>query len=62
MPLFADHQNEKLKGIMCTHIDDFLFGGAKRFIELVAWRIRTTFIAGTKKDAKFTYLGLNTWQ
>lgn len=50
MPLFADHQNEKLEG-----------GGAKRFIELVAWRIRTTFIAGTK-DAKFTYLGLNTQQ
>ena len=61
--LFVYHENSKLQGIICTHINDFIYGGNKLFNEPIIRRnIKKKFTIGTENEIKFVYLGLNIQQ
>ena len=54
--VFIWHNQSKVNGLLCTHVDDFLFGGIKIFINL----IKRVFTIGSEQHcAAFKYLGLN---
>ena len=39
--LFVYHKNNKLRGIICKHVDDFIYGGNKLFNEQIMRNIHT---------------------
>lgn len=57
--VFSWHFNAKLSGILCTHVDDFLFGGNEHFINNVIKPLKSTFTIGSEFCTAFKYLGLN---
>ena len=58
--LFVYHENNKLQGIICAHVDDFIYGGNKLFNEQIRNIKKITI--GTENEIKFAYLGLNIQQ
>ena len=52
-----DFEN-KLQGIIATHVDDFCFVRSETFENKVINRIHTLFRVKTEEDAKFQYIGL----
>ena len=57
--VFSWHFNAKLSGILCTHGDDFSFGGNEHFINNVIKPLKSTFTIGSEFCTAFIYLGLN---
>ena len=60
--VFIWHQNGALKGILCAHVDDFLFGGTQEFLDSVINPVREKFLVGSEYITAFRYLGLNIQQ
>ena len=60
--VFIWHQNGALKGILCAHVDDFLFGGTQEFLDSVINPVREKFLVGSDYITAFRYLGLNIQQ
>ena len=60
LALFVYHENNKLQGIICAHVDDFIYGGSKLFNEQIRNIKKITI--GTENEIKFVYLGLNIQQ
>ena len=58
--LFVSHENNKLQGIICTHVDDFIFGRDKLFNEQIRNIKKITI--GIESEITFVYLGLNIQQ
>lgn len=48
----------ELKGILCSHVDDFLYSGDERFKDTVR-RIKSKFEISNEDHHAFSYLGLN---
>ena len=57
--VFYWHHNRELHGIICTHVDDFLFGGTNEFILNVMNPIKKKFVKGSECHTVFKYIGLN---
>ena len=57
--MFYWYQNDKLAGMFLDHIDDFIWGGTKRFEETVINQIRGKFEVGKQSDRAFKYLGVD---
>ena len=58
--VFIWHNQSKVNGLLCAHIDDFLFGGTKIFLSKVINLIKRVFTIGSEQHwAAFKYLGLN---
>ena len=57
--VFYWHHNGELHGIICTHVDDFLFGGTNEFILNVMNPIKQKFVIGSECHTVFKYIGLN---
>ena len=57
--LFMCFRNNKLEGILCAHVDDFLYGGSHEFYKTVIDPLRKTFTIGSEFNDSFKYLGLN---
>ena len=61
--LFVYHKNNKLRGIICKNVDDFIYGGNKLFGEQIIRNIKKEKVTiGTENEMKFVYLGLNIQQ
>ena len=60
--VFTWHFNGKFSGILCTHVDDFLFGGNEHFINKVINPLKSIFTIGSEFCTAFKYLGLNITQ
>ena len=60
--VFVWHSDSELIGILCTHVDDFLFVGTQFFIENIIAPLKQTFTIGTECCTAFKYLGLNITQ
>ena len=60
--LFVCHENNKLQSIICTHVDNVIYGGNKIFKEQIIRNIKKKFTIGTENEIKFVYLGLNIQQ
>ena len=57
---FSEADGEKsLKGLACTHVDDFLHGGEEIFEENVMTNIKTAFEFGLEQSRRFRYVGMN---
>ena len=44
--LFYDEVENQLQGVLCSHVDDFLWGGSERFEHNVSSHLRTKFLIG----------------
>ena len=51
-----------LKGILCTHVDDFCFGGEKSFMEKMMVNLRNKLKIGEEGEKQFKYIGVNVRQ
>src|SRR5215469_1946752 len=49
----------KLIGIMCTHVDDFCFGGTEKFLKEVIGGLKEKLRIGEEELSKFRYIGVN---
>ena len=56
--IFFWRQNGVLSGILCSHFDDFFYGGTEAFKSAVIDKIKETFIITQENIDTFVYLGL----
>ena len=56
--VFIWHNQSKVNRLLCTHIDDFLFGGTKLFLNKVINPIKRVLTIGSEHCAALKYLGL----
>lgn len=59
--VFYIHQNKKLIGMICCHVDDFLHAGDQRFEKLID-KLRERFSAGKMEEKTFKYIGFQIQQ
>ena len=57
--VFIWHNQSKVNRFLCTHVDDFLSGGAELFLNKVINPIKHIFTIGSEHCAAFKYLHLN---
>ena len=52
----------KLEGIVCCHVDDFLFSGSQLFHDKVICHLRNQFSLGNERDSSMIYTGIEMLQ
>src|SRR5215469_13319913 len=57
--MFYWSEKGKLIGIMCTHVDDFCFGGTEKFLKEVIGGLKMKLRIGEEELSKFRYIGVN---
>ena len=57
--LFAWHEGDVLKGIICLYVDDFLWAGTESFQEKVINQLTNMFMMGSIASKSFKYVGLD---
>ena len=57
--LFFWHKNGILSGLICIHVDDFIWAGTKEFKESIMKNLETHFKVGSMACGKFHYLGVS---
>ena len=60
--LFFWHFNNRLEGLLISHVDDFCWGRTDNFKNKVIDPLKTVFAIGTEFEKTFKYLGLNITQ
>ena len=53
------YNNNKLKGLICCHVDDFFWGGTKHFAESAINRLKEKILTCSEEIENFKYIGLN---
>ena len=56
--LFTWKGPEGFIGLVCVHVDDFLWAGNSEFLKVISM-IRSTFRIGSSEQNTFKYIGLN---
>ena len=56
--IFFWKQGCKVKGILCTHVDDFCYGGTKTFMEETIGKLKEKLEVGEQESKKFKYIGV----
>ena len=59
--LFYVHKDNRLRGIICCHVDDFLHAGDELF-EALMEKLRGRFSAGKVEEKEFRYIGFKVKQ
>ncbi|CAC5390512.1 unnamed protein product [Mytilus coruscus] len=59
--VFVKHTDQRLSGIICCHVDDFLHSGDETFEEVMR-KLRTRFVAGKIEEKNFSYVGFQIHQ
>lgn len=57
--LFFWKQGDKIEGVVCTYVDDFLWAGTPVFKKQVIDKLCHTFLIGSTETKAFKYVGLN---
>merc|ERR1712121_519112 len=57
--LYLWYDNEKLMGMLVSHVDDFAFCGNNKFHNTVIKELKNTFNISTHESGTFKYLGMN---
>ena len=57
--VFIWHNNSKVNGLLCTHVDNFFFGETELVLNKVINPITCVFTIGSGHCAALKYLGLN---
>ena len=56
--IFFWHSKNKLQGVVCSHVDDFFWGGSVQFKDKVILQIHSKFLVSHEESTAFVYLGL----
>ena len=59
--MFYLHKGDKLSGIVCCHVDDFLHAGEEHFDNIMI-SLRKRFVAGKAEERNFNYIGFRITQ
>ena len=51
-------EGQELKGILCTHVDDFCYGGTKSFMIETIGKLKEKLKVGEQESKKFKYIGV----
>lgn len=57
--LFSWKHKDKIEGIVCTYVDDFLWAGTPLFRNQVIDKLCKTFLIGSTGSKAFKYVGIN---
>lgn len=60
--IFYWKKEGKLKGIMCTHVDDFCYGGDNEFQEEIIKQLKEKIKVGSEEIINFKYIGIRVEQ
>ena len=56
------YENDKLIGLVVTHVDDFIYCGTTKWNDKVIGKIKSKFNISLESEGKFKFLGLNVEQ
>ena len=56
--IFFWKKASKVYGILCTHVDDFCYGGTESFLEETIGRLREKLKVGEQESKRFKYIGV----
>ena len=56
--IFFWKEEDRLKGILCTHVDDFCYGGLRSFLNETIGGLREKLKVGEQESKKFKYIGV----
>ena len=56
--IFFWKENNKLKGILCAHVDDFCYGGTEGFLKEVIGKLKERLKVGEQESESFKYIGV----
>ena len=56
--LFVWKRRGKTQGVICIHVDDFLYTGTADFYKWIISKLRSKFLVGSSDSVTFTYVGL----
>ena len=59
--MFDLHNRDKLSGIVCCHVDDFLHAGEEHFDNIMI-SLRKSFVAGKVEERNFNYIAFRITQ
>ena len=57
--LFYWYNGNKLEGIICVYVDDFLWAGTQGFEREIVNKIKASFLISDSQSQSFQYIGLN---
>ena len=60
--LYLWHADEKLVGIIISHVDDMMYGGIQSWVDKVIGGILTAFKIGSMSEGVFNYIGIDVSQ
>ena len=60
--LFFWYKNNRLIGVLTSHVDDFAYCGTTDYLEGVVNKVKCTFKISSEENGSFKYLGLNVLQ
>ena len=56
--LFSWHWDGECQGVICVHVDDFLWAGTNLFYERIIKKLEKLFLIGKFGEGEFKYIGL----
>ena len=56
--IFFWKEGNKLKGILCSHVDDFCYGGNEDFLKETIGKLREKLRVGEQESKNFKYIGV----
>ena len=60
--IFFWKKANKLKGILCSHVDDFCYGGDEDFLKETIEKLREKLRVGEQESKNFKYIGVRVEQ
>ena len=60
--IFFWKEENKLIGILCTHVDDFCYGGTESFLKETIGKLRERLKVGEQESKRFKYIGVTVEQ
>ena len=56
--IFFWKKENKLNGILCSHVDDFCYGGNESFLRETIGKLREKLKVGEQESKRFKYIGV----
>ena len=56
--LFYWEEEKKLMGLLCSHVDDFFFGGTEKFHKEIIGELKKRLEVGSQETESFRYIGV----
>ena len=60
--IFFWRKSNKVSGVLCTHVDDFCYGGTESFLKETIGKLREKLKVGEQESKRFKYIGVTVEQ